>query len=69
MTATPEEKTRILLAEDDESLGLLLKDFLTAKGFDVQLCDNGKKAFDAYSKHTFNLCILCLLYTSDAADE
>jgi DNA-binding response OmpR family regulator len=61
MITIPEEKTNILLAEDDESLGLLLKDFLTAKNFDVELCDNGKKAFDAFSKKTFNLCILDIM--------
>jgi two-component system OmpR family response regulator len=51
-------KTRILLAEDDESLGMLLKDFLQAKGYEIQLCANGKKAFDAFSKASFDLCIL-----------
>lgn len=50
-------KPRILLAEDDESLGLLLKDFLQAKDFEVELARNGKKAFDAFSKHSFDLCI------------
>ncbi len=52
-----EIKTRLLLAEDDESLGLLLKDFLQAKGFEVTLCDNGNKAFDAFTKDTYDLCI------------
>jgi two-component system OmpR family response regulator len=51
-------KTRVLLAEDDDSLGLLMKDFLQAKGFEVEHCINGKKAFDAFSKHDFDLCIL-----------
>jgi DNA-binding response OmpR family regulator len=51
------DKTRILLAEDDDSLGMLLKDFLQAKGFEVELCVNGKKAFDAFSKKGFDLCI------------
>ena len=50
-------KIRILLAEDDDSLGLLLKDFLSAKGFEVDLCKDGKKAFDAFSKYSFDLCI------------
>lgn len=50
-------KTRVLLAEDDESLGLLLKDFLQAKGYETELCRDGKKAFDAFSKHAFDLCI------------
>jgi DNA-binding response OmpR family regulator len=51
------EKPRILLAEDDDSLGTLLKDFLQAKGFEVELTRDGKKAFDAFSKKGFDLCI------------
>jgi DNA-binding response OmpR family regulator len=51
-------KIRALLAEDDESLGMLMKDFLLAKGFDVELCNNGKKAFDTFSKRDFDICIL-----------
>jgi two-component system, OmpR family, response regulator len=50
-------KTRLLLAEDDDSLGLLLKDFLQAKGYEVDWCTNGKIAFDSFSKNTFDLCI------------
>jgi DNA-binding response OmpR family regulator len=51
-------KPRVLLAEDDDSLGMLMKDFLLAKGFEVELCVNGKKAFDTFSKKDFDLCIL-----------
>jgi DNA-binding response OmpR family regulator len=51
-------KPRVLLAEDDDSLGMLMKDFLLAKGFEVELCVNGKKAFDTFSKKNFDLCIL-----------
>jgi DNA-binding response OmpR family regulator len=50
-------KPRILLAEDDDSLGTLLKDFLTAKGYELELCRDGNKAFDAFSKRPFDLCI------------
>jgi two-component system OmpR family response regulator len=50
-------KTRLLVAEDDDSLGLLLKDFLHAKGYEVDLCKDGKKAFDAFSKNSYDLCI------------
>jgi len=51
-------KTRVLLAEDDDSLGMLMKDFLLAKGFEVELCVNGTKAFNTFSKKDFDLCIL-----------
>jgi DNA-binding response OmpR family regulator len=52
------EKTRILVAEDDASLGPLMKDYLQAKGYHVVLCANGKLAFDEFAKHTYDLCIL-----------
>ena len=32
-----EEKLRILLCEDDENLGMLLREYLQAKGFIVTL--------------------------------
>lgn len=36
-------KTRILLVEDDPSLGPLLQEYLEAKGFETKLADDGKK--------------------------
>ena len=36
-------KTRILLAEDDENLGLLLKEYLQAKGYETDLFKDGEK--------------------------
>ena len=36
------EKTRILLCEDDESLGMLLREYLNAKGYEVELCADGE---------------------------
>lgn len=56
-----EEKIRVLLAEDDEGHGTLLRDYLLAKGFNVQLCSNGKKAFDYFSKRSADLCILDIM--------
>ena len=37
-------KTKILLVEDDPSLGPLLQEYLDAKGFETKLADDGKKA-------------------------
>ena len=34
-----DEKIKILLAEDDTNLGMLLKEYLRAKGFDTVLCE------------------------------
>ncbi len=33
-----EEKLKILLCEDDENLGMLLREYLQAKGFAATLC-------------------------------
>ena len=35
-------KTKILLVEDDPSLGPLLQEYLEAKGFETKLADDGK---------------------------
>ncbi len=55
MTTT---KTRILLAEDDENLGLLLKEYLKAKGFETNLFANGELAFRDFVKTQYDICIL-----------
>ena len=49
---------RVLLAEDDENLGLLLKEYLKTKSFTVDLFEDGQKAFDGFSKDRYDLCIL-----------
>lgn len=55
MTTT---KTRILLAEDDENLGSLLKEYLKAKGFETSLFANGELAFRDFVKNQYDICIL-----------
>ncbi|HEX2920629.1 MAG TPA: response regulator transcription factor [Bacteroidales bacterium] len=52
---------KILLAEDDVNLGNLLKNYLNAKGYPTTLCVDGKQALDAFSKGSFNLCILDIM--------
>jgi len=49
---------RILLVEDDTSMGFLLVDFLETNGFDVKLYKEGTKGLEAFEKHTFDFCIL-----------
>lgn len=53
-----ETKIKILLAEDDSNLGNLLSEYLTAKGYITHWSKNGKEAFDAFKKNTFDLCLL-----------
>jgi two-component system OmpR family response regulator len=55
------KSTKILLAEDDSNLGLLLKNYLTAKNFETSLYINGLLALEAFSKESFSLCILDIM--------
>ena len=51
------KKTNILLAEDDDNLGLLLQTYLKSKGFDVGLVRNGKAAFERFNEQKFDFCL------------
>jgi DNA-binding response OmpR family regulator len=55
------KNTRILLAEDDSNLGVLLKNYLIAKNFETKLFINGILALEAFSREQFNLCILDIM--------
>ena len=52
---------KILLAEDDSNLGLLLKNYLNAKNYDTTLARTGTQALDLFSKFTFNICIFDIM--------
>jgi DNA-binding response OmpR family regulator len=49
---------KILLVEDDPSLGFVIKDNLSVKGYDVMLCRDGEEGHRAFSQNPFRLCIL-----------
>lgn len=51
-------KTKILLVEDDPSLGFVIKDNLTIKGFDVTLCKDGEEGENTFHAQPFDICIL-----------
>ncbi|MBO5444163.1 MAG: response regulator transcription factor [Muribaculaceae bacterium] len=53
-----EEKIKILLCEDDENLGMLLREFLQAKGFNADLYPDGEKGYKAFLKGKYDLCVL-----------
>ena len=53
-----EEKTRILLCEDDENLGMLLREYLQAKGFEAELYPDGDQGYKAFLKGKYDLCVL-----------
>jgi len=52
------DKVKILLAEDDTNLGLLLSNFLKAKEFDVTLCVDGDIALRRFKEQMFDFVIL-----------
>ena len=37
-----DENLKILLCEDDENLGMLLREYLAAKGYTAELCPDGE---------------------------
>ena len=50
-----EEKIKILLCEDDENLGMLLREYLQAKGFTTVLCPDGEVGYKEFNKNNFAL--------------
>ena len=52
------ERPKILLAEDDLNLGVLLVDYLDNEGFDVKLCRDGELALKAFQTNQYDLCLL-----------
>jgi len=56
-----EQKVKLLLAEDDENLGLLLKEYLVAKGYETTLFPDGEAAFKGFSREHFDICILDIM--------
>jgi DNA-binding response OmpR family regulator len=51
-------KSKVLLAEDDLSLGYVIKDNLAVAGYEVVLCADGQAAIDRFSKESFDICLL-----------
>lgn len=50
-------KAKILLVEDDTSLGFIISDQLKAEGYNVTLCTDGVEGFQRFSEETFHICI------------
>ena len=53
-----EQQTTILLCEDDENLGVLLKEYLMAQGLRVELQPDGEAGLRAFTKDKFDICVL-----------
>lgn len=52
-----DDKKKILLCEDDESLGMLLRDYLQAKNYDADLCLDGEEGYRAFCAKQYDLCV------------
>lgn len=51
-------KPKILLVEDDTSLGFIVSDQLKANGYEVTLCSDGLDGFKRFNEDTYHMCIL-----------
>lgn len=54
----PPKKLKVLLAEDDLSLGYVIKDNLTEAGYEVNLYADGQAAIDNFDKSQIDICLL-----------
>ena len=48
---------KVLLCEDDENLGMLLREYLQAKGYDTELYGDGEAGYKAFMKEKFDICV------------
>ena len=55
---TTENKLHILLCEDEESLGMLVREYLQAKGYDAELFLDGEAGYRAFMKGKYDMCLL-----------
>lgn len=53
-----EETVKILLCEDDENLGMLLREYLQAKGYNTVLCPDGDEGLKEFIKEKYDIAIL-----------
>ena len=56
-----DEKLRILLCEDDENLGMLLREYLQAKGYNADLYADGESGNKAFLKGKYDICELDIM--------
>ena len=53
-----ENKLHILLCEDEESLGMLVREYWQAKGYDAELYLDGEAGYKAFMRTKFDMCLL-----------
>jgi len=55
------QKAKILLVEDEENFGSLLKNYLELSKYDVIWSKNGTEAYSTFMQNEFDLCILDIM--------
>ena len=55
------KKHKILLCEDDQNLGMVLKNYLELNDFDVTLERDGRLGLAAFQREKFELCLLDIM--------
>ena len=53
-----ESNNKILLVEDDQNFGIILRDYLIINNYDVVHAKNGMEGFEKFKKYDFDICIL-----------
>ena len=53
-----DERLKILLCKDDENLGMLLREYLQAKGYQAVLCQDGEVGYREFAKGKFDIAVL-----------
>jgi DNA-binding response OmpR family regulator len=54
-----EKKLKVLLAEDDPNLGMLLQEYLISKNYEVELAKDGNEGLDVFiNNEGFDMCLL-----------
>nr|MBP7471363.1 response regulator transcription factor [Prevotella sp.] len=52
-----DDKLKILLCEDDENLGMLLREYLQAKGYQATLCPDGEAGYKEFLRTKYDICV------------
>ena len=55
------KKIKVLFVEDEQSLGLIVKESLESRGFDVHYCQDGKTGMQTYAELKPDICLLDIM--------
>lgn len=64
-----EEKLKIFFCEDDENLGMLLREYLQAKGYVTDLFSDGEAGYKGFTKGKYDLCVLDVMMPKKTASH